>query len=84
MSRVLKDYDWSESRRMKYPWNDWLDGRVWEIERGEDFVVDAEQMRKNIYNAAWTRGLAVRTGRKKNKIVLQAFGSSKGNRRESA
>ena len=73
MAKVMKRFDFPTSRRMRYPWDDWLDGQIWELERGKDFVVGLDQMRKNAYNAAWSRGLRARTSNNKGKLVVMAF-----------
>ena len=73
MAKAIKDFEFPESRRMRYRWNKLLDGQIWELERGKDFKVSIEQMRKNVYNAAWSRGLRVRTSCKGNKLYIQAF-----------
>ena len=73
MAKVMKSFEFPASRRMRYPWDKWFDGQAWELSRGADFVVGTDQMRRNVYNAAWSRGLRVRTHRRKDKLVIQAF-----------
>lgn len=73
MAKALKNYEFPPSRRRKYPWDTWMDGQVWQLNRGDDFVVGFDQMRKNVYNAAWSRGLHVRTRREKDGLIVQAF-----------
>ena len=41
--------------------------------RAADFVVGIDQMRRNVYNAALSRGVRVRTHRRKNTLMVQAF-----------
>lgn len=73
MARVRKNFQFPSSRRMKYSWDKWLDGQVWELDRGTDYQVGTEQMRRNVYSAAWSRGIRVRTHRGKNMLTIQAF-----------
>ena len=78
MAKVIKNFDFPASRRVRYPWDKWLDGQVWELNHGEDFLVDPAQMRRNVYSAVWARGLAVQTHRKGKKLIVQAFHKKAG------
>lgn len=41
MAEVVKKYDFPPTRnRNKYPWSEWLDGRIWALKQGEDFEVN--------------------------------------------
>ena len=73
MARVVKNYDFPVTRRMKYPWDSWLDGQIWQLAHGDDFKIGIEQMRKNVYNAAWSRGIRARTSISKGNLFVQAF-----------
>jgi hypothetical protein len=44
-------------RKFTYPWDEWSDGRTWQITRGEDFEVSAMAMRAQITGAATRRGM---------------------------
>lgn len=46
---------------VRYPWDEWSDGRARILVRGTDFFVDATQVRTSAYGAARARGLKVRT-----------------------
>lgn len=44
MAEKLSDFDWStpshltkSDEKAVYPWDDWLDGDIWRLTRGEDF-----------------------------------------------
>ena len=45
----------------RYPWDDWLDGSVWELVRGEDFHSKASTFRANAQIQAKRRGGRVRS-----------------------
>jgi|APSaa5957512535_1039671.scaffolds.fasta_scaffold24847_2 hypothetical protein len=47
-----------ETRR-KYDWNRWLDGNVWELKEGEDFIVPLRSIAAQAYQAANRRGLGI-------------------------
>jgi hypothetical protein len=36
----------------RYPWDEWIDGSIWEIRRGEDYDVPTENMRVNLHMKA--------------------------------
>lgn len=48
---------------MSYPWDDWLDGSTWRLERGVDYKVATTAMRAYVYRAARARGVDVETVR---------------------
>lgn len=77
MAKKLKDYDFTET---KYPWSEWLDGSIWELEHGSDFETKMETFRTQVYTSAKKRGLKARVATDGTKLILQAFepnGSSK-------
>ena len=45
----------------KYPWDLWLDGRIWQMEWGADFLVKPASFRALIYETAKKRDVAVET-----------------------
>lgn len=49
--------------KRKYPWDEWADGSVWEIRRGEDYDVTTENMRVNLHMKAETLFCKARTHR---------------------
>lgn len=57
----------------KYPWDKWLDGRVWRLDRGEDFTQNIEAMRNAIRRAAVARGKTVTTRSREDCIYLQVI-----------
>lgn len=53
----------TRNRDGKYPWDEWLDGQVRELERGEngDFDCTPDSFRNTFYTAANERGLKAKT-----------------------
>jgi hypothetical protein len=45
----------------KYPWDEWLDGSVWELIRGEDFKANIHSIRSAATTQAKRRGGKVLT-----------------------
>ena len=45
----------------KYPWTEWLDGRIWKLAQGSDFDCTISSFRVMVHKAARARDLKVRT-----------------------
>lgn len=58
-----------------YPWDQWLDGNLWHLRRGEDYTVATTSLRTYIYKMTSTRGLVIDTVRDPDGdgITIQAF-----------
>lgn len=48
-------------KQTKYPWQQWFDGRAWELRRGEDFGCTARSMRSSAIQAAKRMGCRCKT-----------------------
>lgn len=61
MASVLDEWP-AEAINMstRYPWEDWTNGQVWKILRGEDFNSTMDAMTHTLYRAAKRTGLRVR------------------------
>ena len=59
----------SESRKRKYPWEEWTDGSIWVITRGVDFKVGIDVMRMTLYNRARLAGTKVEVRRVSESIL---------------
>lgn len=51
----------NRGREEQYPFDDWFDGALWRLSRGEDFAVTPASLRSTIYAAAKRRGVRVET-----------------------
>jgi hypothetical protein len=67
MATILKSFDWSktsknktEGRSVSYPWDEWLDGRIWRLEPNEDFDGPPVSLERTIRTTANRRHLKVR------------------------
>lgn len=60
MAKTLEEFPESK-RRGKYPWHEWLDGRVWLLRRGEDYVTTSPSMRAIATSAAKKEGKRLQT-----------------------
>lgn len=58
-----------------YPWDEWMDGTVWKLVRGEDFDCPARTFQTRAHMAARHRGdIKFRTNTiDENTIVIQAY-----------
>lgn len=45
----------------KYPWNEWADGSIWELVKGEDYQSKTNSMRMNVYKYADKNRLTVKS-----------------------
>ena len=45
----------------RYPWDEWTNGRPWQIMRGEDYDISTENMRTNLHMRASSIGRTVKT-----------------------
>jgi hypothetical protein len=68
MADKLKDFDWSQpsnitpegTDKVVYPWEEWLDGDIWQITEGDDFTTHPLMMERIIRTRATARGAKVR------------------------
>jgi hypothetical protein len=63
MARVIDNFP-ATATQSRYPWDEWLDGRVWELVAGEDFTSKPETFRQNAAIQAQRRG-----GKSKTRMV---------------
>lgn len=70
MAEQLETYDFA---RGKYPWDDWMNGRPWEITHGQDFTCGSRSMKTQIHEEARRRGLGARVRTRGPVIVFESF-----------
>lgn len=56
----MPDFQVKKRTRGKYPWDDWSDGKVYEV-NCEEFEVEPQAFRMSVYGAARQRGLKAAT-----------------------
>jgi hypothetical protein len=82
MARTLDSFpdDAEQAPRGRYPWNQWLDGNPWELEKGtpeevkagtKDFHVAPKSFTSAAKQAARTKGGTIRTAPKGDAVVIQ-------------
>ena len=65
MATKLNKFDFSvpssitTTEKAVYPWDEWLDGDIWQIEQGEDFETHPLMMERIIRTRATARGAKV-------------------------
>lgn len=57
MAKMLDDFQFSSGRKTKYPWNTWLNGKIWQIKQGEDFDCSVTSMYSVLVQTAKRKGL---------------------------
>lgn len=60
-------------RPSKYDWDNWLNGKVWRLEAGEDFNVTPESFRATVKSAAKSRGGTVKAAKADDKTLIIQF-----------
>lgn len=76
MARKLASFEeggYRSTSRSKYPWHEWEDGSIWEIEHGVDFQVELKDMASGIYMRAKNIGKKVTVHRLPNKLAFQFY-----------
>lgn len=62
MAKTLDSFNFgTRTNSTDYPWDDWTDGRVWELTRGVDFTSNAASFRAHLYKVSKDRGIDVRS-----------------------
>lgn len=61
MSEVVKEFEGKRGRPPVYPWEDWMDGEIHKLYKGEDFNGEAKSFRVSAHRTAKSYGLKVHT-----------------------
>lgn len=79
MATILPQYDWTSAsahitnaRSRAYPWEEWLDGQIRKLDKGDDFDGPAMSVERVIRTSANRRGIRVRIRVEGDSIYLQA------------
>jgi len=75
MAEVLNEFAFVKGAPKRvYPWDEWLDGQVWRLTRGEDFNCLASSFQCMVSRVAKVRGLLCSTAREgDDAVIVQAF-----------
>ncbi len=72
MAEVLKNHAFSKRGNVEgYPYDQWLDGQIWKIIKDTDFNCNVQSMRVNLYNAARSRRIQIRTKTGPDHVIVQ-------------
>lgn len=74
MAKQLDEFEFRKSNRGKriYPWDQWLNGEIWQLQQGVDFEITMKQMRTAAHLAAGRRDLRVQGSADGNTLIIQA------------
>jgi len=72
MAEPVDKFEFRRSNN-KYPWQEWLDGRIWKATLGEDFHITPESFKASVYNAAQARGKKARCAIEGDSVIFQAI-----------
>lgn len=77
MAEVVGTFDQKivSGKRGIYPWDEWLDGRIWKLTKGVDFQCKLDSFRMACVYAAANRGVKLRLQRRGEVVTIQANGS---------
>ena len=74
MAKVLKDFPVRAGKNSRYPWDEWLNGRVWRLVYGTDFHVTSHSFLGSLSYRAKRSGIKVRTQHDGNDaLIIQAI-----------
>ena len=73
MSQVINQFPGQPGRPPIYPWDEWCDGQVRRLFRGEDFNSDPKSFRVLVHRTAKSRGLKARTSIESDGVFVLAF-----------
>lgn len=80
VASVVKQFDgWSSGNVAKYPWEQWTDGRVWLLKRGEDFKTGLTSFAGACYQRAHRdrRQVRLRKNEAEGTVHLQFYDAKK-------
>jgi hypothetical protein len=55
----------------KYPWQQWANGEVWEVKRGEDFDISPSNFAQRVYQQAYSRGAKANVNINEDTVTFQ-------------
>jgi hypothetical protein len=77
MAKKLAKFDFPNhgAGRSKYPLDEWFNGSIWKLTRGEDYTITTAHMRSVLYTAARNRGLRLMSSIQDdgNSIVISVY-----------
>ena len=74
MAKKLSEYKFrTVGRPGLYPWDEWLNGDIWEVKYGEDFWCGTESFRRQVKANARRRGYETILNVRDNTVVFQAI-----------
>ena len=77
MAELLTEFDFRKSSHDGYPWDDWLNGQIWKLKKGEDFHAKSRSMVCNARVRAKKSGKQLRTATFDDYLVIQAVDNPK-------
>ncbi len=76
MATTLESYDFKVTRG-KYPWEEWLDGSIWRLSKGEDFQCEPATFRSSAISKAKRLGINLKSSVAGDQVVIQAVANGK-------
>lgn len=67
MGHRLESFDFAPvcpgPRPERYPWREWTDGSIWQVRRGQDYVIATRHLQAALHGRAARDGVRVQTRR---------------------
>jgi hypothetical protein len=82
MARKLESFKeggYTTPSRSRYPWDEWMDGGIWEVKRGEDFQVSEKSMASTLYAQARAKNQRVSVRVADGKVAFMFMNGSQPN-----
>tara|TARA_R100000808_G_C2073723_1_gene100201 strand:- start:26 stop:265 length:240 start_codon:yes stop_codon:yes gene_type:complete len=79
MAKQLEEHNFTKAgSKLKYDWDQWLDGNIWELKRPDDFQGSSQNFRAAAQSHSRRRGFKVRTNVvDDDTVVIQAYDNNK-------
>lgn len=71
MAEILDSMPVPVGRPCKYPWDEWMDGQIRIIRRGEDYAITTTGMKAVLAHAATRYGKAVKIAKRDNTLTFR-------------
>lgn len=71
MAKMLKEFDFNAPK--KTPLDQYLDGRIWQLKKGEDFDIAVTSQKGLIRKQARARGMEIQTHEDGDILIVQAY-----------
>jgi hypothetical protein len=69
----MSSFPATQGRPQVYPWDEWTNGEIWDLDYGRDFFCEPKSFRTLVHRTAQVYGLRARTKFGSDKKVIISF-----------